>query len=93
MGAILTSAEFWVTLGVIIPAVIGFFAGKGRSKAEAKGIEVSNDKEILNTYKTELEYFSKQLEATRKEISELRIEVGKLIETSCGKTDCKNRVK
>ena len=93
MGAILTSTEFWVTLGIIVPAVIAFFAGKGRSKAEVKGIEVTNDKEILGTYKTELEYFSKQLELTRKEISELRIEVGKLIELSCNKLDCSNRLR
>jgi len=93
MSAILTSAYFWSFLGLVITGLIGFFAGKGRSKAEVKGIEVTNDKEILSTYKTELEYFSEQLKLTRKEISELRIEVGKLIESSCGKIECKNRVR
>lgn len=91
--AVLMSAEFWTFLGIAVTAAIGFFAGQQKSKAEAKGIEVSNDKEILGTYKTELEYFSKQLELTRKEISELRNEVGKLIELSCNKLNCSLRMR
>ena len=93
MFELLTSNEFWVCVGTVIPAGIGYFAGKQKNKAEAKGIEVSNDKEILGTYKTELEYFSKQLDLTRKEISELRDELGKLIEVSCSRLDCKIRMR
>lgn len=93
MREILTTAEFWTALGAIITGWIGYWAGSKRNTAEAEKIEVDNDKEILNTYKTELAYFSNQLELTRKEISELRDEVNKLVKSSCANIDCKNRKK
>lgn len=93
MIEIIKSTEVWTFLGVIATGVIGYFAGKRKSAAEAEGIEVDNDKEILNTYKAELEYFSKQLVATRKEISELREEVNQLVKMSCSNFDCKVRQK
>lgn len=72
MIEIIKSTEWWTFLGVVATGVIGYFTGKRKTSAEAEGIEVDNDKEILNTYKTELEYFSTQLAATRKEISETK---------------------
>lgn len=70
-----SSPEFWTLLGTVAVGIIGYITVLRKNRAEAKGIEVNNDKEILNTYKTELEYFSKQLELTRNEISALREEI------------------
>lgn len=74
-------------------SIIAYFAGLRKSKAEAEGIEAINDKEILNTYKTELDYFSKQLVATRQEIADLRVEIGKLLKQVCERLDCPTRLK
>lgn len=90
---IIKNTEWWTFLGIVATGVIGYFTGKRKIAAEAEGIEVNNDKEILNTYKAELEYFSKQLVATRKEISELREEVNQLVKMSCTNFDCKIRQK
>ena len=49
---IFKSTEFWAALSVIATGIISYFTGRKKAKAEAEGIEVRNDKEILNTYKT-----------------------------------------
>lgn len=73
--------------------LIGYFSGKRKSAAEAASIEVDNEKEILSTYKAELEFFSKQLELTRKEIIDLRMEISKLMKQVCERVDCPTRLK
>lgn len=92
MGTILMSAELWGFLGMVATGIISFFVGKAKNKAEAKGIEVHNDKEILNTYKTELEYFSTQLDKCREEISELRETINELLQLGCERKDCPRRI-
>jgi len=93
MIEILKSTELWTFLGVLATAVIGYVAGKRKNAAEVEGLEVNNDKEILSTYKTELEYFRTQLELTRTEISILRGQIDILLKDSCIKQDCPNRIK
>lgn len=93
MIEILKSSELWTFLGLAVTGVISYFAGKRKNAAEVEGMEVTNDKEILSTYKTELEYFRKQLELTRIELTALRSELDKFIKASCIKEDCPNRVK
>ena len=93
MIEILKSTELWTFLGVVFTGVIGYITGKRKNAAEVEGMEVDNDKEILSTYKTELEYFRTQLEFTRNEITVLRSQLDILIKASCTKSDCENRVK
>jgi hypothetical protein len=78
---------------VLVTGVIGYITGKRKNAAEVEGMEVTNDKEILSTYKTELEYFRTQLEFTRTELTALRSELDKFIKASCAREDCPNRVK
>jgi len=80
-------------LGVAFSGFIGYISGKRKNAAEVEGMEVNNDKEILSTYKTELEYFRTQLELTRNEITVLRGQLDILIKASCAKDDCQNSVK
>ena len=93
MIELLKNPEFWTLLGAVATSVIAYFAGIRKSKAEATAIEVDNDKEILNTYKAELDYFSKQLIATRQEIAQLRIEISNLLKLACNRPDCPTRLK
>jgi len=91
MKELFSSYEFWGSLAAIATGVIGFFSGKRKSAAETDSIEVINSREILTTYKTELEYFSKQLDTTRAEIKQLRLELSTLLDTACYNKNCKSR--
>lgn len=88
----MTESVILATIG-LISTVLGYFYGRKKSNAEVKALETDNDKEIFSTYKTELEYFSTQLELCRNEIKELRTEISILVKSACGVSDCPNRLK
>lgn len=93
MKEIFLSTEFWTFLGVALSGIIGYIGGKRKVNAEVDGIELATEKELLNTYKSELDYFSTQLTLTRKEIVELREQIEKIIKETCKRTECSQRIK
>lgn len=92
MEGLLNSYEFWATALAVITGVIGYFTGKRKNAAEAESIEVLTNKELLTTYKGELEFFSKQLILTREEIKELRTEISILSGYTCTRANCELRI-